>query len=185
MFRATIYTLALLAIANPTLADEVSDTLSSALQAYEDGDIEYAIEELDYAKQLLQAMATQALASFLPEPLEGWSREISDSDVSAGLAMIGGGAGAEATYSNGTDDFKLTLIADSPMVSMFGGMLANAGMLGLKMHRVGREKFIESEGELTTLIDNRILVQAEGAAPEVMLELLEKIDFEGLEEFGR
>ena len=47
MFRATIYALALLAIANPSLADEVSDTLSSALQAYEDGDIEYAIEELE------------------------------------------------------------------------------------------------------------------------------------------
>lgn len=184
MFRATIYALALLAIVNPSLADEVTDTLSSAMQAYEDGDIAYAIEELDYAKQLLKSMATQELASFLPEPLEGWSREIADSDVSAGLAMIGGGAGAEAQYSNGTDSFKLTLIANSPMITMFGGMLANAGMLGLPMHRVGREKFIESEGELTGLIDNRILIQAEGAAPEIMVKFLEKIDFAGLKEFG-
>jgi hypothetical protein len=184
MFRATFYALVLVAIANPTLADEVSDTLSSALQAYEDGDIDYAIEELDYAKQLLQEMTTQELASFLPEPPAGWTREIAQSEVTAGLAMIGGGTGAEADYTNGTDTITVTLIADSPMVTMFGGMLGNAAMLGMKLHRVGREKFIDNDGELTGLIDNRILVQAKGATPEVMVPLLEAIDFKALEEFG-
>jgi hypothetical protein len=184
MFRATFYALVLVAIANPGLADEVTDTLSSAMQAYEDGDIDYAIEELDYAKQLLQAMTTQELTGFLPEPPAGWTREIAENDISAGLAMMGGGVGAEAEYSDGSNNFTITIMADSPMITMFGGMLANAGMLGMKMHRVGREKFIFNEGELTGLIDNRILIQAEGADPDLMIPVLETMDFEALEEFG-
>lgn len=184
MFRATFFALLLVAASNPALADEVTDTLSSALQAYEDGDIDYAIEELDYAKQLLQEMTAMELVGFLPEPPEGWTREIADENMSAGLAFMGGGTGAEATYSDGTDSIDLTIIADSPMVSMFGGMLANAAVMGMKLHRVGREKFIENDGELTGLIDNRILIQAEGATPEVMIPLLETIDFKALEDFG-
>ncbi|GKY88216.1 hypothetical protein [Sinisalibacter aestuarii] len=184
MFRATFYALVLVAIANPGLADEVSDTLSSALQAYEDGDIEYAIEELDYAKQLLQEMTSQQLTGFLPEAPAGWTREISGDDMNAGLAIMGGGIGAEADYTDGTDSFTITIMADSPMISMFGGMLSNAGMLGMKMHRIGREKFIFNDGELTGLIDNRILIQAKGAEVEVMIPVLETIDFAGLEDFG-
>ena len=31
-------------------ADEISDTLQSAIEAYNDGDINYALEELDFAR---------------------------------------------------------------------------------------------------------------------------------------
>jgi len=185
MFRATFFALLLMSAANPALADEVTDTLSSALQAYEDGDIEYAIEELDYAKQLLQAMSAQALNTFLPEPPDGWTREIGESEMNAGLAMFGGGIGAEADYTNGQETVTVRIMAENPMVTMFGGMIANATMAGLKLHRVGREKFVYDDGELTGLIDNRILVQADGASAEVMISILENMDFEGLEDFGR
>ncbi|OIP82171.1 MAG: hypothetical protein AUK37_09515 [Rhodobacterales bacterium CG2_30_65_12] len=185
MFRATLFALALVAVADPALADEVNDTLSSAMQAYEEGDIKYAIEELDYAKQLLQAMNTAQLAGFLPEPPAGWTREITESDANAGLAILGGGSSSEALYTDGSETVTVTLIADSPMVTMFGGMIANAGMMGMKLHRVGREKYVDNDGELTTLIDNRILIQAEGAAPEVMIPILEGIDIKALEDFAR
>lgn len=184
MFRATFFALLLMSASNPALADEVTDTLSSALQAYEDGDIDYAIEELDYAKQLLQAMSAEALNDFLPDPPEGWTREIMESEMTAGLAMFGGGIGAEAEYTDGSETVTLRIMAENPMVTMFGGMLANAGMMGLKMHRVGREKFVFDDGELTGLIDNRILVQADGAPAEVMISILENMDFKGLEDFG-
>lgn len=185
MFRATFFALAIIAVTKPALADEVTDTLSSAMQAYEEGDIKYAIEELDYAKQLLQAMSIAELAGFLPEPPAGWTREIVEGDTNAGLAMLGGGSSAEATYTDGTDSVTLTLIADSPMVTMFGGMISNAAMMGMKLHRVGREKFVDNDGELTALIDNRILIQAKGATPEVMIPILEGIDIRALEDFGR
>lgn len=184
MFRATFFGLALLALTCPALADEVSDSLSSALQAYEDGDIDYAIEELDYAKQLLQAMKTDVLATLLPEAPAGWTREVS-SDMSQGLSILGGGVGAEATYSKDDESFTITYTANNPMVAAFGGMIANAGLMGAKLVRVGREKFLDDEGELTGLIDNRILVQASGAAVDVMVPVLETIDFKKLEDFSR
>ncbi|PIE08078.1 MAG: hypothetical protein CSA74_04435 [Rhodobacterales bacterium] len=184
MFRATLFSLALAALANPALADEVTDTLSSALRAYEDGNIEDAIEELDYAKELLKEVSAQALTAFLPEPPEGWTREVSGGGMNAGLAFLGGGVAAEATYSNGTESFSLSIMADNPMVAGFAGVISNAGVLGLKTHRVQREKFFENDNQLMALIDKRILVQAEGASPAVMVPVLEMIDYEALENFG-
>ncbi|HCQ64790.1 MAG TPA: hypothetical protein DIU07_06280 [Rhodobacteraceae bacterium] len=184
MFRATMFSLTLIAAANPGLADEVTDTLSSALQAYEDGDIEYAIEELDYARQLLQELSSQALTSFLPDPPDGWTREISEEGVNVGLAFLGGGVAAEAEYGKDGETFSVAIMADNPMVAGFAPMVANAGLMGMKMHRVGREKFFENDDQLIALIDNRILIQAEGADPGVMIEILERIDFKALEDFG-
>ncbi|MEO1346849.1 MAG: hypothetical protein AAFV74_22110 [Pseudomonadota bacterium] len=33
-------------------ADDITEALESAMQAYEDGDTQYALEELEFAKQL-------------------------------------------------------------------------------------------------------------------------------------
>lgn len=183
MFRATLFAIACIAIVDPALADEVSDTLSSAMQAYEDGDIDYAIEELDYAKQLLQAMKTDELSNFLPEAPDGWNREI-NSEMNAGLAMLGGGVGAEAEYTKGSEHVTLRIMAGNPMVSAFAGMAANAGLMGMKPERIGREKFLYDDGELTGVIDNRILVQAEGEDKALLLDLVGQIDFKALGDFG-
>jgi hypothetical protein len=184
MFRATVFALMLLSASNPALADEVTDTLSSAIQAYEQGDIQYAIEELDYAKQLLQELSAQELNAYLPEAPDGWARDVSEgSDANMGLAMIGG-TGAQATYSNEAEEFSITVTADNPMVMAMSGMLTSAGLLGMKVERVGREKFINDEGELMGVVGNRILIQASGADVDVMIPVLEQIDFESLKDFG-
>ncbi|TYB82195.1 hypothetical protein FVF75_05560 [Maritimibacter fusiformis] len=184
MFRATLFSLALVSMSNPALADEVTDTLTSAMDAYEEGDIDYAIEELDYAKQLLQAMKTAELTAFLPEAPAGWTREVSE-EMNTGLAMLGGGMGAEAEYSDGADSFTITIMANNPMVTAMGAMVSNAAMLGMKLERVGRQKFVNDDGELTGLVDNRILIQASGADVDLMVGVLENIDYEALEDFAR
>lgn len=174
------------ALVLPTVAaaDEVSDTLKSALTAYEEGDVQYALEELEYAKQLMQSMKTADLAKFLPEAPDGWTREVS-TEMNAGMAMFGGGAGAEATYSDGTEEFTITIMADNPMVGALSGMMTNAGLMGMKLERVGRQKYLNQDGELSGIVDGRILIQASGADPEVMKPLLSEIDHRGLEDFGR
>lgn len=165
-------------------ADEVSDTLKSALTAYEEGDLSYALEELEFAKQLMQQMKTADLAKFLPEAPAGWTREVSN-DVSAGMAIFGGGSGSEATYSNDTERFTITIMADNPMVGALSGMMANAGLMGMKLERVGRLKYLNQDGELSGIVDGRILIQASGAEVETMKAVLAEIDHRGLEEFGR
>ena len=178
--------LALALTAGATHADEVSDTLRSALESYEAGDVAYALQELAYAQQLMMAMKADGLAAFLPPAPDGWTMEV-NTEMNAALAMMGGGTGAEGRYSNGTDSFTLTLTADSPMVGMMAGMFGNPAVLaagGAKTVRVGRERFIDQDGQLSGLIANRILVQATGATPEVMLPVVETIDFGGLAGFG-
>lgn len=176
--------LAVLAVsAFPAAADEVTETLQSAIDAYETGDAQYALEELEYARQLLLEQKAGSLRAFLPEAPDGWTREVS-TEMNAGLAMMGGGTGAEATYRGEGESITITIMADNPIVSAMGGMIGNAAALGARIERVGRQKFMSNDGELNGLVDNRVLVKASGGDTARMIALLEGIDFRGLGRFG-
>ena len=164
-------------------ADDITEALESAMQAYEDGDTQYALEELEFAKQLLQAMKTDELVQFLPDAPDGWNREV-NTEMNAGLAFMGGGSGAEATYDGDGQSITITMMADNPMVAGMAGMIGNEGLMGAKVERLGRQKFMIMEGEISGLVDNRILIQASGGDVDDMLELLETMDFRALGKFG-
>ncbi|AJE45502.1 hypothetical protein [Celeribacter indicus] len=70
------------------------------------------------------------------------------------------------------------------MIGMMGGMIQNAGAMGMKVERVGREKFLDKDGEMSGLVEGRVLVQAFGADTAVILPVLEQIDFRALGRFG-
>jgi len=184
MLRPLSAIAALALAATPLAADEITDTLDSAKQAYEEGDVAYALEELEYAKQQMLALKTDALSAYLPPAPDGWSREM-NTDMNAGLAMMGGGVGAEAEYSGDGQSFTIRLMADNPMVGAMSGMIGNAALMGAKIVRVGRQKYMLQDNQMSALIDHRILVQAEGAPQEVMQPLLETIDYRALSGFGR
>ena len=79
--------------------------IAGALEAYEEGDITVAREELDYAMKLLTDLKAQSLAGFLPAALPGWTR--SDAEAEGGgmaMAMLGGGTTAAATYTDGSQE---------------------------------------------------------------------------------
>lgn len=166
-------------------ADEVADGIEALRDAYEAGDIGAALEELSFLQAMLTEMRTDSLAEYLPEPPDGWTREV-ETEVSGMMAFTGGGAGATGTYSDGTDSFTISILADSPMIAAMGGMLSSplvAQAAGGRLKRVGDIKVLDMDGSLTALVDGRILVQAEGAATEVMLPVLETMDFDGLSDF--
>lgn len=173
----------ILTTAGAAQADEVSDTLESALQAYNEGDIKYALEELEYAKQLIGALKTNALESYLPAAPDGWTREI-DNAVAVGMALFGGSVGVGAVYTSDSGRFTINIMVDNPMVGAMSGMISNAGLLGAKLERVGRMKYLNQDGELSGVINNRIVVQASGAPAEVMIPFLEQIDVRELGNFG-
>jgi hypothetical protein len=172
--------------ATPLAADEITDALESARDAYEAGDIQYAIEELDFAKQRLAALKTDELAQFLPPAPEGWERRL-DSEIGGAMAMMGGGSGAEAEYTpaGGGAGYTITMMADSPMIAAVAAMMSNAGMMGVQVERVGRQKFIVQDGEVTGLVANRILIKAAGADPDTLFAALEQIDYRALGRFGQ
>lgn len=183
--RSTILSLtaATLLVAGPLAADEISDTLQSAIQAYEEGDVQYALDEIEIAKQKLMGLKTGALSAFLPPAPDGWSRE-DNPDVAKGLAMMGGGVAAEATYSDGATSYSINLMADNPMVASLAGMINNAAMMGMKVERVNRQKFAIQDKEIMGLVANRVLVRISGAEEDVMLKALEGMDFQAMGSFG-
>lgn len=185
--KRTLLALAFVSLpAFPAMADPFVEALETAIEAFREGDLQYAEDELARAQRLLGDMKAQGLADLLPAPPEGWTREI---DTSAGqmLGFIGGGTLASATYRSDEHSFDLSLMADNPMVAQLAMMIGNPGMIaqmGGEVERINRVRFLREDRSLRAIVGNRVLVQAEGADPEVMIPLLEQIDFRAMENFG-
>lgn len=175
-----------LALPVPGFADEISDTLQAALDAYNAGDVAFALEEIDFARQKMVAMQADVFQQFLPEPPDGWTREI-DSDMQAGLAMMGGGMGAGATYMSAdrSQNYTITMMADNAMVMSMGAMVTNAAAMGMQLERVGRQRVAISDDQALALVNNRILVTAEGRDSDLLLDAMKSIDFAALSSFGQ
>lgn len=185
--RPTLCFAVICSLSVPVLAhgDEITDTLEAVTNAYEAGDFNLAIEELNFALAQMQGLRTESLGTYLPPAPEGWTLEVS-SEMSGMLSMAGGGIGAEGTYDGDGESFTVTIIADSPMISAMGAMLSNpmiASASGGLVTRMGPVKVLEMDGSLSTIVDSRILVQAEGASSEIMMPILEQVDFDGLKAF--
>jgi len=171
----------------PALADEFTDTLDSAITAYNHGDVAGAQQDVEYAGKLLTAMKAEGLAKFLPAAQDGWTRADQNVEEAGGvMAMIGGGTTTGATYkkADGTE-MTITLVANSPMVSgiaaMIGGM---ASMGGGKPMRIERTEFANNDGELQGVVDGKVMITVAGdATVEDKTAYLEAMDFKGLAEF--
>jgi hypothetical protein len=188
MTRCLALAAVLAALAMPAGADEFTDTLESALNAYADGDVDGARQDVDYAGKLLGSMKAQTLAKFLPEPLPGWTREpaAEGEDGTDFMGMFGGGTTAAATYMKGDDDLTITLVANSPVVSSVGAMISGlAGMAtGTKPLRIQRTEFHNDDGELQGVVGNKVMVSVGGSAPvEEKTAFLDAMDFKALADF--
>ncbi|WP_071673906.1 hypothetical protein [Nioella nitratireducens] len=173
----------------PALADshedEITATLQSAMDAYADGDIQYALDELAYAQQLLNGLVAEGLQAYLPEPLDGWTMTI-DQEAGQGMAFMGGGTIARGEYTGPGRGFTITLMADNPMVTSMGAMLGNSQMMASmgQIVRINRQSFLNQDGNLSALVGNRILIQAEDGDTDTMQQTLESMDFREMMSFG-
>ena len=157
----------LLTLAQPAFADDIKASIKAGLEAYEDGDIKAAKEEIDFAQQLLAQMRLKELQAHLPAALEGWTRQEDKRRGGGGLGVLGGGQSVNATYRRGRERIQVQIMANNQMVATFAAMFANPAMMGSMgtVKRIGRQKVvITKRGDVQTLIDNRILVQVQGRA---------------------
>ena len=164
-------------------ADEFSELLDAATEAYQAGDLAAAYEDLSFAQQLLQKMQGEAFAELLPEALEGWTREVNTGD-NAAMGMLGGGVSVEGSYSGESGTFKISMMADNPGVMQMVGMYSNPQMLATmgEVIRIRRQSFvINRSGEISGVVGGRTLIQASGRAPrEDVLAHLEAMDFNAI-----
>lgn len=173
-------------LAMPAMADDFTDSIEAALEAYAAGDIKAAKEEIDFAAQLLAQMKGDELRSFLPEPLAGWERT-DDKNASGAMAAFGGGQMAKATYRNGDQTVKIQLMADNQMVTALGAMFSNPALMGAmgRVKRINRQKVvITNKGEIQSLVAGHIMIQISGSADIDVKEAYYKaIDIKGLKNF--
>jgi len=173
-----------LGIAMPAHGDEVEETIQAALEAYRAGDVKAAKEEIDFVSQLLGQLKAQGLKGFLPAALDGWTREDLETQ---NVGAFGGGQMASARYDNGSERLEIQLMADNQMVTAMGAMFGNATLMGAMgtVKRINRQKLVvTNDGEVQTLINNRIMVQITGSADvEAKLAYFEALDMAGLKDF--
>lgn len=164
-------------------ADEIRDILAGALAAYDEGDVKLAREEAEFAIELMKSNEAKGFVAFLPAPQEGWSLEI-DKDQNA-MALFGGGVSAVGNYSNGEEGFTITLLANSPMVTSMGAMFNSVATMNAmgELRRIGREKFVISDGSVQGLVDKTIMIQGEGDNTEAIFAHIETMDFKGMKDF--
>ena len=170
-------------VAAPATADDFLESVEAAVEAYNEGDIKAAKEEIDFAAQLLAQMKAEGLAAFLPEPMEGWEREVEEPQS---MAALGGGQMATAIYTRGAERVEIQLMAGNQMVTALGAMFSNSAMLGAmgKVKRINRQKVVVTpQGELQTMI-NQVMVQITGSTEDDIKEdYFAEIDVEALEDF--
>ncbi|WP_296806823.1 hypothetical protein [Thiocapsa sp.] len=158
---------------NTACADEVTDQLDAAKQAYEAGELRTAAETLNGAVEAIRARITAGLLTLFPPPLEGWVADEAQSQ-SGGLASMLTGTHLSRRYVREDNaEVTLTLMADSPMmpmltmaISMPFMMQANEdlksfslkGERGMMEHTPGSETY-----KITLMVGNRLLVQGEGS----------------------
>ncbi|MGL4311419.1 MAG: hypothetical protein ACRCSU_13125 [Paracoccaceae bacterium] len=170
------------AAATAAHADTVTDALDAARAAYDAGDLRGALASATEATKAMQGQQTEAFAAFLPDAPDGWTKTINP-DMAAGMAMIGGGAGVEATYESPEKSFTVTLIADSPMIESMLPMFtdkATMAMMGTVTELAGQSFIGSGETEAMTVIGNKIMLTASGADISAMTPVLETIDYAGL-----
>lgn len=177
---------ATLGLTQAASADEFTDVLADAIASYEAGEFSAAREDLDYAMKLLGELKSEGLSKFLPEALPGWERSDAEAEgIGAGLGMFGGGTAAAATYSNPDGSLTISLVADSPMLSSFSAMISGlSAASGGRPMRIQRVQFVDNDGEMQGMVDNRILVSVSGdASVESKKAYLEAMDLTGLRDY--
>ncbi len=159
----------LLALVSQTLsADDVTDSIKEALDAYKEGEYSEAIESLNYATQVIGQKKADQLSLFLPDPLDGWS--VKDKKSSAGGAMFGGGSSSARTYKKDSSAVTVSIAADSPalqtmMMIFTNPMFATAD--GGQMEKIKRQKAIvtydegRKKGDIKIIVKKRFFVTIE------------------------
>jgi hypothetical protein len=149
-------------------ADEVTETIAEALDAYKNKDYPGATLALETAAQLVRQMRAEGLTGYLPEPPPGWTAEKADSQAMGGM-YYGGMVSAQRAFSRGDAQVTVRFITDSPMLQSYlmalnTPMLAQAG--GMKVERIKRQRavvqFEGDSGTVNIVIQGTLLVQVEG-----------------------
>ena len=186
IFRTLTAVPLILALASAARADALTDALAAAQDAYSKGDLALTSQSLNAARQALDLQQNALLAARMPAAPAGWTMTPSDA-FAAGIASMGNGVGVAMDYENADKSmaFQISYIADNAMLIQMASMFSDPATMAMmgNVVKVGDQTLLETDGTLSTVAGNRVMVQIAGAPVAVMLPVVQSIDYASLGTF--
>lgn len=149
---------------------EAENAMKEAMDAYKNQKWTAAYSALQTALVEINNKISEEIMTVFPPVQQGWKEESANSLNSSGMAMMGGGTGAEKSYTLEEGDqyssIKITITTNSPMVSSLMMVINNpmmAGNMG-KTVKINGEKAIEKfdadsqTDEINMVLDGKTLI---------------------------
>ncbi len=182
----------LFAFACNASADDVTDTIEEAMEAYKKGEYKKASEDLSYALEAINQKKGNDLKAYLPEPLEGWTAEEAVAQT-ANVTMLGEGTMLSRTYHRFESLITIEMVMDSPLMQGVAMMMSNPMFRSSEMGeltRINKEKAMvkydnkEKSGNITMVVANRIMITIKGetVSKEELIAYAHAIDLKKLKE---
>ncbi len=182
----------LLLVAAPAGADEVLEQIDAAVGYYEEGDLQGAISELQFAIEAIRAQTGDLFAATFPDPPAGWSAD--EVESTAGIPGLSGQVLGREYQGPDGETVRAELMIDNPMMQAFAMLLQNPAMLSTQPDaervRVHRHNALltwpeDGTGELTLIVGGRAMLRLDGsglASKDTLVGMMEGWDVDRLEE---
>lgn len=151
-------------------ADDVTDAIEQALQAYNDKDYSLAVGQLDTASQLIRQARADALAELLPDAPSGWTAEEPESSAQSmgAYSMVT----AQRQYRKGDEtSVRIEIQTDSPFLQQVMAFINTpmmAASSGAKLQIINKQKALvqydaaNKSGNIQIVVGGVTLVKIEG-----------------------
>lgn len=117
----------LLCSSGPLAADDITEAIANAGDAYRQGVYTRALSELDRAGLLIRQKRALEAAATLPEPLDGWVAAEAMTEVGGNLPS--GGLGASREYRKDDATTTIEMIVDSALLDTLAEMFASPELI--------------------------------------------------------
>ncbi|NPA95521.1 MAG: hypothetical protein GXO58_08865 [Thermodesulfobacteria bacterium] len=185
--RFLVIVAAIIVVATPVMADQVTDSIDKAKSLYEQGKYYKAVNELNFVVGLIQDKQVDKFKALLPAPPKGWTAEEAQG-ARAGGQLIGGGISVSRIYhSSDGQEVKVEMITDSPLLSSVMMLLTNplitsSGRLVVINGEKGIEEWNPQErsGQLQIVLQNRMLITISGTnikSKSILYDFAKGLDF--------
>jgi len=167
------------------LKTEMGEVLEQTIVFLDEDDLTKVKSNVDYLTQLMGQMRGALFGELLPQALDGWTQNDTQSQAVSAMAF-GGGTTATGTYSADDDGRQVTVeyVTDSPLIAAFSAMM-NPMMLaqsGNQTFRIETYTFMEEDGELKGMV-GQTLVNIMDGTQEDRLAYANALPFDDIQSF--
>lgn len=153
-------------------ADEITEQINTARDAYERGELQTSIQGLQFVIAAIQERVNSSLLQLLPAPLDGWTAEAPEV-IAGGMATMIVGTQLSRKYSRPDDaHLEIKLTANSPFMPMMTMMFSNPLLLQSQANtrlytHAGRRGIVKEDPsvkhwEISLMGEGNLLIQVEG-----------------------